>query len=401
MPADNGAGTSRAHSALASEQQLRRAQKLEAVGRLAGGIAHDFSNMLLVINGYSDLVAARVADEEIRADVQEIRRAGERAAALTRQLLAFCRHESPLTQVLSLNDVVRGVESMLTALVGETIVVEIGLAPALGSVLIDCGQLEQVLVNLVVNARGAMPDGGTLSIETADVSFGADDAVESASLVPAGRYVRLRVQDSGVGMDAQTRERIFEPFFTTKPPGEGTGLGLAIVLDIVQQGGGHLDVTSAPGAGSAFDVYLPMSPAAAEPLIDVAAPVRRCSAGWETVLLVEDDPTVRGATRRFLQGAGYRVLEAASGREALDVVERYSGDVHLVITDVVMPGMSAGELVERLTRLHPKLGTLYMSGYADSQRVGRQLAGRDVEALQKPFTAETLLRKARDTLDGR
>lgn len=246
---------------LGTEQQRIQAQKLEAVGRVAGDIAHDFSNMLLVINGYSDLVAARVADEAVRADIQEIRRAGERAATLTRQLLAFCRQEPPLPQVLSLNDVVRGVERMLRALLGETIVLTTRLAPTLGAVLADVGQLERVLVNLVVNARGAMPEGGTVWIETADVSPGRDDP---AALALDGACVRLRVRDSGVGMDAQTRARIFDAFFTTKPPGEGTGLGLAIVLEIVQHHGGHLDVTSSPGAGATFDVYLPTSSAVAE-----------------------------------------------------------------------------------------------------------------------------------------
>jgi len=383
------------------EEQLRRAQRLEAVGRLAGGIAHDFNNMLVVINGYSDLIARRVADDEVRADVREIRRAGERAATLTRQLLAFSRQQVLRPRVLSLNDVVRGVEAMLRALIGDDIVLVTALAPALGSVLADPGQLEQIVVNLAVNARDAMPGGGTLLIETAEVSFGADQVRQLPGMQAGRDYVRLRVRDSGIGMDAQTRERLFEPFFTTKPLGEGTGLGLAMVLGIVEQSGGHLDVTSSPGAGSTFDLYLPRSLAAAEPISAGAPPTGPPAAGWETVLLVEDDPNVRAATRRFLEDAGHQVLEAADGGEALEVLERYPGDVHLVITDVVMPGMSGRDLVERLARLRPRLRTLYISGYADSQLARRQLAERDVALLQKPFTAETLTRKVRDILNDR
>jgi two-component system cell cycle sensor histidine kinase/response regulator CckA len=249
---------------LVLEEQLRRAQRLETVGRLTGGIVHEFNNMLVVINGYSDLVAARVADDELRADVREIQHAVERAASLTRQLLMFCRHETPRPQVVSLNNVVRGVEAMLRALIGEEIVLETVLAPALGSVLADHGQLEQVAVNLAVNARGAMPDGGRLLIETANVGYGPDDVRRPAGLDPGPDYVRLRIRDSGIGMDAQTRQRIFEPFFTTKPVGEGTGLGLGIVLGIVEQSGGHVDVASRPGAGSTFDIYLPAAPEALE-----------------------------------------------------------------------------------------------------------------------------------------
>jgi two-component system cell cycle sensor histidine kinase/response regulator CckA len=240
------------------EEQLRQAQKLEAVGRLAGGIAHDFNNMLLVINGYSDLVAARVADEDIRADVREIRRAGERAATLTRQLLAFCRHEVPIPRPVSLNDVVRGVETMLQALIGDRIVLLTSLDAAVQPVMAAPGQLEQIVVNLGVNARGAMPDGGTLLIETATVNLWRHDAAALPGNQSPDRRVRLRVRDTGIGMDAETRRRIFEPFFTTKPLGEGTGLGLGIVLGIVEQSGGHVDVTSRPGAGSTFDVYLPV-----------------------------------------------------------------------------------------------------------------------------------------------
>jgi two-component system cell cycle sensor histidine kinase/response regulator CckA len=382
------------------EHQLRQAHKLAALGRLAGGVAHDFNNMLVVINGYSDLVAGRVDDETVRADVREIRRAGERAATLTRQLLAFCRHEVPRTRVLCLNDVVRGVATMLRALIGEEIVLETALAPALGSVLAERGQLEQIVVNLAVNASYAMPDGGTLLIETADVSVRADDVGRPPGVEPGRDYVRLRVRDNGIGMDAQTRQRIFEPFFTTKPLGEGTGLGLAIVFSIVEHSGGHLDVTSASGAGSTFDVYLPVRLAATESINEVDAPAGRSAAGWETVLLVEDDPDVRAATRRFLEDAGHQVIEAADGCAALEVLERYPGDVHLVITDVVMPGMSGRDLVERLASQHPRLRTLYMSGYAGSDLVRRRLGEHDV-SLPKPFTPESLTRKVRDTLDGR
>jgi len=389
------------HRPLELDEHVAQAHKLQTLGGLACGIAHDVNNTLVVINGYSDLIAARVADDKIRADVCEIRRAGERAATLTRQLLGFCRHEESRPRVLTLNDVVRGVESMLRALIGEAVVLETALAPALGSVLADHGQLEQVLVNLAVNARGAMPNGGTLLIETADVRFGAEDVTPLPQMEPGRDYVRLRVRDSGIGMDAQTRERIFEPFFTTKPLGEGTGLGLAIVLGIAEQSGGHLDVTSRPGAGSTFDMYLPTSPAALEPTNEADAAGAGLSPGWETLLIVEDDRDVRAATRRFLEDAGHHVLEAASGGEALDVIERYPGDVHLVITDVVMPGMSGRDLVQRLADLRPRLRTLYISGHADTQLVCRQTAEPDVAQLQKPFTAEALTQKVRDILDGR
>jgi two-component system cell cycle sensor histidine kinase/response regulator CckA len=382
------------------EEQLRQAQKLEAVGRHACDIAHDFNNLLVVINGYSDLVGARVADEATRADVREIRRAGERAATLSRQLLAFCRHEVPRLRVLSLNDVVRDLEATLRALIGAAVILETALAPVLGSVLADPRQIEQIVVNLAVNARDAMPSGGTLLIETADVRFSQDDGRYPSGLEPDRDYVRLRVQDSGIGMDAQTREHIFEPFFTTKPLGEGTGLGLAMVRGIVEQSGGHVSVTTRPGAGSTFDIYLQRRLAAPEPTSAVRASVGRASAGWETVLLVEDDPHVRAAIRRFLEDAGHYVLEAAGGDEALDVIEHYPGDVHLVITDVVMPGMSGHDLVERLTRLRPGLRTLYMSGYEGGQPV-QQISERDVALLQKPFTAESLTRNVRDTLEDR
>lgn len=239
------------------DDRLIRAQKLAAFGRFACSVAHDVNNMLVVINGYSDLVARRVTDETLRADVGEIRRAGERAATLTRQVLAFCRDDEPRPHLVGLNDVVWGVESMVRVLVGQQVVLTTELDPALGSVLADHAELEQIVVNLAVNARSAMPDGGTLLIETANVRCAAEDLARDAETEPGRDYVRLRVRDSGIGMNNETRTRIFEPFYTTKPPGEGTGLGLAIVLRSVEQSGGHLVVTSEPGAGSTFDVFLP------------------------------------------------------------------------------------------------------------------------------------------------
>jgi len=249
-----------------------QAQNLEAVGRFVCGVAHDINNMLVVINGYSDLVARRIPDSSIRAEVREIRRAGERAATLTRQLLAFCRNEQPCPRVVSVSDVVQGVETMLRALIGNEIALTAALAPASGLVLADPGQLEQMVVNLAVSARDAMPDGGTLLIETADVSLPAGDSPQHVEMQPRRDYVRLRVRDCGVGMAADTRRRIFEPFFTTKPTGEGTGLGLAIVLGIVERSGGHLVVTTEPGGGTTFDAYLPTWQASPEPTSDLHAP---------------------------------------------------------------------------------------------------------------------------------
>ncbi|WP_285746585.1 substrate-binding domain-containing protein [Lentzea sp. NBRC 105346] len=376
------------------EEQLRHSQKMEAVGRLAGGIAHDFNNLLVVINGYSELLKGWLADdEELREAAEEIQSAGARAAALTRQLLTFSRQEVLQPALVDLNDVVTGVEAMLRRLIAEDVDLVTRLAPSPGLVLADRGQLEQIVVNLAVNARDAMPGGGRLTIATAEVELDEQTAGERLGVEPGG-YVVLSITDTGVGMDAETQRRIFEPFFTTKPSGQGTGLGLATVFGIVQRSGGHVTVTSAPGVGTSFEVHLPRSLAGARAPEPEQRPHVPHVASRETVLLVEDEASVRTATRLFLEHYGYRVIEAANGAEALAVAE----DVDAVVTDVVMPEMGGRELAERLQELRPGIPVLYVSGYTNSAEVREHLSSPSVALLQKPFTAAVLARKVRELL---
>jgi signal transduction histidine kinase/DNA-binding LacI/PurR family transcriptional regulator/ActR/RegA family two-component response regulator len=382
------------------EEQLRQAQKMEAIGRLAGGIAHDFNNMLVVINGLSELLLRGIdADDQARHDLEQIRYAGERAADLTRRLLAFGRQQVLQPRVLNLNDVLTNVEAMLQHLIGEDVALATILEPSLARVRVDAGQIEQLILNLALNARDAMPDGGRLRIETANVDLDQDYVREHIG-VEAGPHVLLRVSDTGIGMDADTEARLFEPFFTTKPAGRGTGLGLATVFGIVQQSGGHIAVSTAPGQGTTFEIYLPQSTLTAQ---EAAEPAIAPSSlgGSETILLVEDEPGVRGASRRFLEEHGYRVLEAADGGEALHLCEWHDGPVDLMITDVVMPGMSGRELVEHMARIRPETPVLYVSGYIDSTLRRKELAEATVPLLQKPFSADALARKVRETLDAR
>jgi PAS domain S-box-containing protein len=381
------------------EAQLRQSQKMEAVGRLAGGIAHDFNNLLTVITGYAELLLARLpAADPNREAVAEIQKAGGRAAALTRQLLAFSRRQVVEPRVLQLNALVADTEKMLRRLIGEHVLLSTSLDPAAGPVRADPGQLEQVLINLAVNARDAMPGGGRLTVETRAVTVG-DEFRRDRPDVPAGEYVRLTVTDTGTGMDAATQARMFEPFFTTKPVGQGTGLGLATVHGIVQQAGGHVAVTSAVGRGTAVAVYLQR--VADPPTAGKSHPVLPAlPGGAETVLLVEDETAVRALGRQVLEGYGYTVLEAADGRVALAVATAHPGPIHLLISDVVMPHVGGRELAERLTATRPGCKLLLLSGYTDDAVVRHGVQAAEVAFLQKPFSPTALVRKVREVLDG-
>jgi PAS domain S-box-containing protein len=391
----------RAYDTLAHTQdQLIQAQKMEAVGRLAGGIAHDFNNLLTVIMGRADLVLSHLrGHHRLRRNLDLILSAADTAASLTRQLLAFSRRQVLLPEVLDLNTVVVNVSTMLRWLIGEDIEVIIRLSPGLGHIKADPSQLEQVLMNLAVNARDAMPQGGQLTIETANVEL--DDAYARAHFgVQAGYYVRLTVQDSGCGMDAETLAHIFEPFFTTKEPGKGTGLGLSTVYGIVTQSGGHIRVTSTPGQGTTLTIDLPRIE---DPLTALTPSLPQTSSpqGTETVLLVEDEGTVRSVAREVLQMVGYTVLEAATGEEALQQADQQAGVIHLLVTDVVMPGMSGRELAERLIGDYPHLEVLYLSGYTDDAIAHHGVLQAGIELLHKPFTPDALARRVREVLDKR
>ena len=381
------------------EAQLRQAQKMEAIGQLAGGIAHDFNNLLVVIIGYSNLLLSHLeTGEPARKDVEQIREAGERAATLTRQLLTFSRRQILQPRVLNLNSVITNVETMLRRLIGEDIELITLLDSTLTPVIADPGQIEQIIVNLGVNARDAMPQGGKLTIETANVYLNEDFARQNFG-VEAGSYVMLRVSDTGIGMDLFTRAHLFEPFFTTKPQGKGTGLGLATVFGIVQQSDGHIIVSSEPGQGTTFKIYLPQSKQGVGEVKPEKVFSKPRFHGSETILLVEDDPGVRVATRRFLEEHGYTVLEAHHGFEALHLCHQHAGPIHLLITDVVMPGMSGRELVERMVTIRPHIAVLYISGYTDSTMLHHGVSETTITLLQKPFTADALVRKVREVLD--
>ncbi len=378
------------------EQQLHHAQKMEAVGRLAGGVAHDFNNLLTVINGYAEMVQDRLPPgDPVRELVGEITRAGERAAALTRRLLAFSRQQLVVPQVLDLNALVADTEKLLRRLIGEDVELVADLEPALGRVQADPGQVEQILMNLAVNARDAMPRGGRLTIQTRNLRV---DVSDSSGVVP-GPYVLLAVADTGCGMDEATQARLFEPFFTTKGPGRGTGLGLATVHGIVQQAGGHIAVESAPGRGTTFRIYLPR--------VEAVGPTRKSQqgahlrpGGRETILLVEDESAVRALVRAVLQDGGYQVLEARDGREALQMVEQYPGPIHLLVSDVVMPELGGRELADRLAGLRPDLKILYLSGYTDDAVLRHGVREAEAVLLQKPFTPDALALTVREVLDA-
>src|SRR5437660_3763211 len=380
------------------QQQLVQSQKMEAVGRLAGGIAHDFNNLLTVITSYSELLLEDLGREDAkREDVEQIRKAAGGAAALTRQLLAFSRQQVLEPKVVSLSAVVSGVEKMLRRVLGEDVDLGTVLDPDLGSVKADVGQLEQVLMNLAVNARDAMPTGGKLTIETANVEHDPDYARDQEAAA-VRRFAMLAVSDTGCGMDEATKARILQPFFTTKEPGKGTGLGLATVYGIVKQAGGLIWVYSEPGQGTSFKIYLPEVDATAERTTAVAG--ARAPRGTETVLLVEDAAAVRAVTKQVLERQGYVVLEAPDGEAALRLAQQHRGPIHLLLTDVVMPRVSGRELAERLTQVRPDMRVLYASGYTDDSVVRHGILELGTAYLQKPFSPESLARKVRDVLDA-
>ncbi|MBI2840707.1 MAG: PAS domain S-box protein [Acidobacteria bacterium] len=381
-----------------SEEQLRHSQKMEAVGRLAGGIAHDFNNLLTAISGYSELILIRMpASDPLRRQVEEIRKAGERAASLTRQLLAFSRKQVLQPRVLDLNAVVIEMDKMLRRLIGEDVLLSTILQDGLGRVKADPSQLEQVIVNLAVNARDAMPRGGRLVIQTANIHSRDVQPAEVPELRP-GEYVMLAISDNGVGMEPDVLGRMFEPFFTTKEKGKGTGLGLSTVYGIVRQSDGYISVSSAPGLGTTFKIYLPYVAEAADVPAGGGTEVQR-TRGTETILLVEDEDVVRRMTREILEGEGYKVLEAADGQEALLICEKYEGPIQLLLTDVVMPGLNGHELAEALSESRPGIPVLYMSGHTGDTIIGKGARIRRSAFLQKPFVPHALAHHVRQLLD--
>jgi len=382
------------------ETQFRQAQKMEAVGRLAGGVAHDFNNLLTAIFGYSDLLAEDLPpDHPGRADLAEIRTAASRASALTRQLLAFSRQQVLQPIVLNLNDVVENIEKMLHRLLGEDVELEAHLAKDLGNVRADAGQIEQVIMNLAVNARDAMPTGGKLTVETANIELDAEYADQHQPVIP-GSYVMLAVSDTGTGMDEAVKAKIFEPFFTTKEAGKGTGLGLATVYGIVKQSGGYVWLYSEPGQGAAFKIYLPRVDAPRDaPVLSPA--LSGTIAGTETVLLAEDDPLLLPLARELLTKLGYRVLQARDAAEARTIARAHEGEIHLLVSDVVMPGGGGFQLAQELHKERPTMRVLYMSGYTDEAVVRHGLLERGLNYLQKPFTPAVLARRVRDVLDAK
>jgi two-component system cell cycle sensor histidine kinase/response regulator CckA len=376
------------------EDQLRQSQKMEALGLLTGGVAHDFNNLLTIITGYSQIILGKLSENDPnRHFAEQIVKASERAGELTSRLLQFSRRRVPQAKVIDLNQVVNGLGTMIRRLLGEEIEFQLNLAADLGSVNADAGRIEQVLLNLAVNSRDAMPQGGTLTIETANVT------VEKGTAAKPGAYVLLTVKDTGTGMDAATQAHAFEPFFTTKRAGAGTGLGLYTVAGIVKQSGGAVELSSQLKQGTSFRVYLPrvdQAPVAPR----VAAPNRAAARGVETILLVEDDEMVRTLVRETMEGNGYRVLEASDPLEARAAAANYQGAIELLITDVIMPKASGPELAKELVRICPGLKVLYMSGHADSTISKRGVRRKEVAFLPKPFTPAQLIAMVRDVLEN-
>ena len=380
------------------EQQLRQAQKMEAVGRLAGGIAHDFNNILTAITGYADLLLEDLGPTDSRhQDVAEIRKAADRAAGLTRQLLAFSRQQVLQPSVIDVKTLVGDLQKMLGRLLGEDVALATQLAPDTGRVKADPGQLEQVLMNLAVNSRDAMPQGGKLTLETSNVDLSEGYAADHYPAQP-GSYVMIAVSDTGTGMSEETQAHMFEPFFTTKEKGKGTGLGLATVYGIIKQSGGFIWVYSELGHGTTFKIYLPRVQESAD-VAKAGAARRRAARGSETVLLAEDEAPVRAVARQVLERHGYTVLEAPSAEAALDIAARYSGAIHLLLTDVIMPGLSGRELANRLADLRPEARVIFMSGYTDDAVTRHGVLEAGLAYLQKPFTPDALGQKVREVLD--
>jgi two-component system cell cycle sensor histidine kinase/response regulator CckA len=380
------------------EDQLRQAQKMEAVGMLAGGVAHDFNNLLTIITGYSQLILNNLSPTDPNHhSAEQILKAGERAAALTKQLLAFSRRQVLQPKLLDLNMLVTSLGAMLRRLIGEHIDLRLALGSDLGQVSADPGQIDQVLMNLVVNARDAMPNGGTLTIETANVELDENYVGHHIAVKP-GPFVMLAVSDNGTGMDESTKAHLFEPFFTTKAPGQGTGLGLSTVFGIVKQSHGSVQVYSEPRTGTSVKVYLPRTdlPVA----IESKEARQKVARGRETILVAEDEEMVRHLVREALERAGYKVLDAADPTEALRKAERYRGAIHLLITDVVMPKVSGRELAEQLMQRRPELKVLYISGYTDNAIISNEILRKEVAFLQKPFTPTALTDKVREVLGG-
>jgi PAS domain S-box-containing protein len=383
-------------------EQLRQSQKMEAIGRLAGGIAHDFNNLLTLIKGYSQLSLLDLKEEDpLKDSIEGIKKASERASDLTRQLLAFSRRQVMEMKVLDLNSLLRDLDKMLRRIIGEHVELGMRLADDLGRVKADPGQMEQVILNLAVNARDAMPSGGNLTIETANEEV--DEAFVRAHIgVSPGRYVQLTVRDTGVGMSPEVQERVFEPFFTTKEKGQGTGLGLSTVYGIVKQSGGNIWLDSTLGKGTTFKIYLPRVEESAEAAQEGAekGEAEDLPRGRETVLVVEDDEGVRQLSARILNRQGYRVWEAVNGAEALRIIEQQKEPIDLMLTDVVMPQMGGKELAEKVQPLRPQMKVLFISGYMDDAVVHREILDSASHFLQKPFSPAALARKVREVLDG-
>jgi PAS domain S-box-containing protein len=379
------------------EEQFRQAQKMQAIGVLAGGVAHDFNNLLTVISGFSDMIYDALPPGDVTRDlVSQIRLAGDRAASLTRQLLAFSRRSVLRPSVLDLNAIVSSSERMLHRLLGEDIELTSALAPGLGRVRADAGQIEQIIINLAVNARDAMPEGGKLTFETANVELDANYCQTHSEVAP-GPYVMLAVSDNGCGMTKETQARIFEPFFTTKEPGRGTGLGLAMVFGVIKQSGGHIGVYSELKQGTTIKIYLPRTWELATPSLAPPVPMPK---GNEKVLLVEDEEGVRTLARLTLERCGYTILVARDGAEAVQIAEKHPGPIHLLITDVVMPGMGGQKLAEAMALCKPGIKALFMSGYTDDAVVRHGILHSEVPFLQKPFTPETIAQMVRKVLDA-
>jgi PAS domain S-box-containing protein len=384
-----------------AEQQVRQAQKMEAVGRFAGGVAHDLNNMVMIIMGFSDFLLATLDRSDPRwADADEIRKAAERAMALTRQLLGFGRNQVVARMVLNLNEVVSGMEKMLRPLLGEDVTLATDLAEGLGGVEADYGQMEQIVMNLTLNARDAMGSGGRLTIETCNVDFSADKAFQHLGIpIPGGPYVMLTVSDTGHGMTPEVKSHLFEPFFTTKPTTQNTGLGLATVYGIVAQSGGYIWVESEPDAGTAFKICFPRVIPDHVVSAEAPPPPPR-SSGSETILLIEDEEAVRALASRVLTEQGYHVLQASNGKEGLAVAQRVGTGIDLVLTDVVMPEMGGLEVAAHITRILPAARIMYMSGYSEGDKLRRGVSELPQPLLQKPFSAESLTASVRHTLDA-